>query len=173
MLMITLTSQMEHLARHHGLGGVVNAMVVENLVLVVPSLVILPLAGYGAFQGWYPLPLALLASVVGSLIGCLLWFGLGRLVNERHLERFVRARGRWFGLSPSRLRLSRRWFRRHGWLIVCWGRLVPILRTNVSLPAGIEMTPLGPFLSWSSLGIGLWNGVFIGLGYALGSPSLP
>ena len=112
-------------------------------------------------------------TLEGSLIGCLLWFGLGRLVNERHLERFVRARGRWFGLSPSRLRLSRRWFRRHGWQIVCWGRLVPILRTNVSLPAGIEMMPLGPFLSWSSLGIGLWNGVFIGLGYALGSPSLP
>ena len=100
MLMITLTSQMEHLARHQGLAGLVIAMVVENLVLVVPSLVILPLAGYGAFQGWYPLPLALLASVVGSLIGCLLWFGLGRLVNERRLERFVRARGRWFGLSP-------------------------------------------------------------------------
>jgi len=72
VLMITLTSQMEHLARHHGLGGVVIAMVVENLVLVVPSLVILPLAGYGASQGWYPLPLALLVSVVGSLIGCLL-----------------------------------------------------------------------------------------------------
>lgn len=168
---LSLTDQLEQLARHHGVLGVMVAMVVENLVIVVPSLVLLPLAGYGASLGWYPLPIVLVATVAGSLVGCLIWYGLGALVNERRLERLVRFRGRWLGLTPSRLRLSRRWFRRHGWQVVCWARLVPVLRTNVSLPAGIEMMPLAPFLGWSAIGTAIWNGLFVGLGYAFG-PSL-
>lgn len=167
-----LTLQLEQLVRSHGLLGLGLAMVVENLVQFVPSLVILPLAGYGASLGWFPLLLACGVSILGSLVGCLLWFALGRMLNEERLERWAQARWRWFGLTPARLRQSRRWFRRHDWQIVCWGRLVPVLRTNVSLPAGLELMPLGRFLLWSALGTSLWNTTFVLLGYALGRPSL-
>jgi alkaline phosphatase len=154
-------------ARSGGLLGIALAMTVENLVQVVPSLVILPLAGHLSAQGVVNLPATIAASMAGSLIGCLIWYGLGRLVNEERLERLARRRGRLLGLTPERLQKSRHWFQRHGWQVVCWGRLVPVLRTNVSLPAGIELMPLPAFLGWSLLGTGLWNSCFILVGYGL------
>jgi alkaline phosphatase len=154
-------------ARSGGLLGIALAMTVENLVQVVPSLVILPLVGHLSAQGMVNLPAAIAASISGSLIGCLIWYGLGRLVNEERLERLARRRGRLLGLTPKRLQLSRHWFQRHGWQVVCWGRLVPVLRTNVSLPAGIELMPLPAFLGWSLLGTSLWNSCFILVGYGL------
>ena len=153
--------------RSAGWAGLVMAMTVENLVQVVPSLVILPLAGHLSAQGLIPLPVAMAACTAGSLVGCLIWYGLGRLVNEEKLEAYARRHGRFVGLSPERLRASRVWFQRHGWQVVCWGRLVPVLRTNVSLPAGIELMPLPAFIGWSALGSGLWNCSVILVGYGL------
>jgi membrane protein DedA with SNARE-associated domain len=155
--------------RSGGWLGLVLAMTVENLVQFVPSLAILPLAGHLSAQGLIPLPVAMTACTGGSLLGCLIWYGLGRLVNERRLEAYARRHGRFVGLSPERLHASRQWFQRHGWQVVCWGRLVPVLRTNVSLPAGIELMPLPAFLGWSALGSGLWNCSLILVGYGLSS----
>jgi membrane protein DedA with SNARE-associated domain len=92
---------------------------------------------------------------------------LGRLVNERRQESYARRHGRFLRLTPERLDASRRWFRRHGWQLVFWGRCIPVLRTNVSLPAGIELMPLPAFLGWSALGCGLWNTALILVGYSL------
>jgi len=154
-------------ARGGGWLGLVLAMTVENLVQFVPSLAILPLAGHLSAQGVISLPLAMAACTAGSLLGCLIWYGLGRLIDARRLELYARRHGRWLGLSPARLRAVRRWFGRHGWQLVCWGRLVPVLRTNVSLPAGVELMPLVPFVGWSALGSGLWNGSLILVGYGV------
>jgi alkaline phosphatase len=154
-------------ARTGGLIGLTLAMTVENLVQFVPSLVILPLAGHLSAQGVISLPAAILCSIAGSLVGCLIWYGLGRLVNEERLERYARRRGGLLGITPERLHTSRQWFQRHGWQVVCWGRLIPVLRTNVSLPAGIELMPLPAFLGWSTLGTGLWNSSCILVGYGL------
>lgn len=165
-----LQETVEVWVRHGGVPGLVLAMTVENLVQIVPSLVILPLMGHLSARGLISLPVAIAAATAGSLLGCMVWYGLGRLLNERRLEGWLRRRGRWLGLTPARLRRSRRWFRRHGWQLVCWGRLVPLLRTNVSLPAGIELLPLPLFLGWSALGTGVWNGTWILVGYALSAP---
>ncbi len=153
--------------RSGGWIGLVLAMTVENLVQFVPSIAILPLAGHLSARGLIPLPVTLLACTAGSLLGCLIWYGLGRLINEQRLEAYARRHGRLLGLTPQRLRATRQWFGRHGWQVVCWGRLVPVLRTNVSLPAGIELMPLPAFVAWSSLGSGLWNTALILVGYGL------
>jgi membrane protein DedA with SNARE-associated domain len=162
-----LTEAVTGWVRSGGWSGLVLAMTVENLVQFVPSLAILPLAGHLSAQGLIPLPVAMVACTGGSLLGCLIWYGLGRLVNERRLEAYARRHGRFVGLSPERLQASRQWFQRHGWQVVCWGRLVPVLRTNVSLPAGIELMPLPAFLGWSALGSSLWNSGLILVGYSL------
>ncbi len=88
-------------------------------------------------------------------------------MNEERLERYARRRGGLLGITPEQLHTSRQWFQRHGWQVVCWGRLIPLLRTNVSLPAGIELMPLPAFLGWSTLGTGLWNSSCILVGYGL------
>ena len=162
-----LTEAVTGWVRSGGWAGLVLAMTVENLVQFVPSLAILPLAGHLSAQGLIPLPVAMVACTGGSLLGCLIWYGLGRLVNERRLEAYARRHGRFVGLSPERLHASRQWFQRHGWKVVCWGRLVQVLRTNVSLPAGIELMPLPAFLGWSALGSSLWNVALILVGYSL------
>ena len=155
-------------ARSGGWLGLVVAMTVENLVQFVPSLVILPLAGHLSARGLIPLPVVVLACTGGSLLGCLIWYGLGRLVNEQRLEAYARRhRGGLLGLRPERLAASRLWFTRHGWQVVCWGRLGPVLRNNVSLPAGIELMPLPAFIGWSALGSALWKTTFIVVGYGL------
>ncbi|MEY3929974.1 MAG: hypothetical protein RLZZ516_1684 [Cyanobacteriota bacterium] len=153
--------------RTGGWLGIALAMTVENLVQFVPSVAILPLAGHLSARGVISLPVAITASLSGSLLGCLIWYGLGRLVNEQRLERYARRHGRLFGFTPERLHRSRQWFRCHGWQVVCWGRLIPVLRTNVSLPAGIELMPLPAFLGWSALGSALWNTSLILVGYNL------
>jgi membrane protein DedA with SNARE-associated domain len=151
--------------RQGGWLGLLLAMTVETLVQLVPSLLILPLAGHLCARGLISLPIAIAASTGGSLLGSLIWYLLGRLVNERRLEGWTRQRGHWLGLTPERLRRSRQWFQRHGWQVVFWGRLIPVLRTNVSLPAGIELMSLPVFLGWSLLGNGLWNSFWILVGY--------
>lgn len=166
-----LNQTLMHWVRTGGWLGLVLAMTVENLVQVVPSLVILPLVGHLSSRGLFALPLAIAACTAGSLLGCLIWYGLGRLVNERRLETYARRHGRLLGLSAEQLHASRLWFQRHGWKLVFWGRLVPVLRTNVSLPAGLELMPLPVFIGWSALGSGLWNSVWILLGYGLSLPA--
>ena len=162
-----LQESMVSWVRSDGWLGLVLAMTVENLVQFVPSLAILPLAGHLSAKGLIPLPVVVLSCTAGSLLGCLIWYGLGRLINEQRLEAFSRRRGSLLGLTPERLTASRRWFSHHGWKVVCWGRLVPVLRTNVSLPAEIELMPLPAFLGWSALGSSLWNTSFILVGYGL------
>ena len=162
-----LNDSVTHWVHSGGWLGLVLAMTVENLVQFVPSIAILPLAGHLSAQGLIPLPITLLACTAGSLLGCLIWYGLGRLVNERRLEAYAKRHGRMLGFTPQRLSASRQWFQRHGWQVVCWGRLVPVLRTNVSLPAGIELMPLPAFLGWSALGSGLWNTALILVGYGV------
>ncbi len=155
-------------AHSGGWVGLVLAMTVENLVQFVPSLLILPLAGHLSAAGLIPLPVVLVSCTAASLLGCLIWYALGRLVNAQRLEAWAHRRGSVLGLTPQGLATSRQWFARHGWQVVCWGRLVPLVRTNVSLPAGIELMPLPAFLGWSALGSGLWNTSFIVMGYSLG-----
>lgn len=162
-----LQTLLVHWVRMGGPVGLLMAMIVENLVQVVPSLAILPLAGTMAAKGLMSVPEAIACSTLGSVLGCLIWYTLGRGINEHKLEQLVRRHGRWLGLTPGHLRLSRRWFRRHEQAIVCWGRMIPVLRTNVSLPAGMEMMPCAQFLIWSSLGITIWNSTWISMGYLL------
>ncbi len=112
-----------------------------------------------------------LAGLLGSVLGALPWYGIGRLVNEERIERWLERNGRWIGIGPRDLRRSREWFHRHGTALVFWGRMVPGIRTFVSVPAGIELMPIGPFLAWTTLGSLAWclcltlAGVALGEGY--------
>jgi membrane protein DedA with SNARE-associated domain len=127
-------------------------MFLENLVPPIPAELIMPLGGFLAHKGQLQLLPVILSGLFGTVLGAWFWYGIGRLINEERLEHLVGRHGRWFGLTPAGLRQSRRWFQRHGAAVVFWGRLVPGVRTLISVPAGIELMPQPGFLLWTTAG---------------------
>ena len=152
-----------------GYGAIVLVMLLENVVPPIPSEVVMPLAGFLIQQGKLQLLPTVLAGLLGTVLGAWFWYGIGRLINEQRLERWLRRHGRWLGLRPEDLARSRRWFNRHGVAVVFWGRVIPGIRTFVSLPAGIELMPQPLFLAWTTAGSLLWILLLTLAGQALGS----
>jgi membrane protein DedA with SNARE-associated domain len=151
-----------------GYGAIFGAMFLENLFPPIPSELIMPLGGFYVQQGQLALVPVVLAGLAGTVLGALPWYGVGRLVNEERIEHWLERHGRWIGISPQELHRSRTWFSRHGTALVFWGRLVPGIRTLISVPAGIEMMPLVPFLIWTTAGSLIWTLLLTVAGMALG-----
>ncbi len=150
-----------------GYGGIGLLMLLENVFPPLPSELIMPLGGFTAALGRLNLPLVIMAGSVGSILGTWVWYWLGRQLPITVIERWVDRHGRWLGITVDDLEKSRRWFLRHGRAIVFWGRLVPGVRSLISLPAGVEGMALVPFLTFTSLGSVLWVTVLTLAGYLL------
>ena len=154
-----------------GYGSILLAMFLENLIPPIPSELIMPLGGFYVQQGQLDFFPVVLAGLAGTVIGALPWYGIGRLVNEERLEKWLDRNGRWLGINSNDLSRSRRWFNKYGVSLVFWGRLVPGIRTLISVPAGIELMPLAPFLIWTAAGSLIWTlfltitGFYLGDGY--------
>jgi alkaline phosphatase len=151
-----------------GYGAIFAAMFLENLFPPIPSELIMPLGGFYVQQGQLQFFPVVLAGLLGTLLGALPWYGIGRVINEERLELWLSRHGRWIGISPEELARSRRWFNRHGTALVFWGRLVPGIRTLISVPAGIELMPFLPFLIWTAAGSLIWTLLLTWAGLALG-----
>ncbi|MCX5931347.1 MAG: DedA family protein [Cyanobacteria bacterium] len=151
-----------------GYGAIFAAMFLENLFPPIPSELIMPLGGFYVQQGRLGLVPVVLAGLAGTVLGALPWYGVGRLVNEERIEHWLERHGRWIGIGPQELQRSRSWFSRHGTALVFWGRLVPGIRTLISVPAGIEMMPMVPFLLWTTAGSLIWTLLLTVAGMALG-----
>ena len=151
-----------------GYGAIFAAMFLENLFPPIPSELIMPLGGFYVQQGQLDLLPVVLAGLLGTVLGALPWYGIGRLINEERLEQWLARHGRWIGISPKELHRSRDWFSRYGTALVFWGRLVPGIRTLISVPAGIEMMPITPFLLWTTAGSLIWTLLLTLAGLALG-----
>ena len=155
-----------------GYGAIFAAMFLENLFPPIPSELIMPLGGFYVQQGQLQFLPVVLAGLLGTLLGALPWYGIGRVINEKRLEVWLSRHGRWIGISPAELARSRRWFNRYGTALVFWGRLVPGIRTLISVPAGIELMPCAPFLIWTTAGSLIWTllltlaGLGLGEGYS-------
>jgi len=164
----SVMSLVNDLVSERGYAGVFIAMLIENFLQFIPSEAIMPLAGFLVAEGKLGFVQTCLAGTLGTIMGTLPWYGIGRIVNEEKLELYVHRHGAWLGVTTAKLKKSRLWFQKYGNAIVFWGRLVPILRTLVSIPAGIEMMPFRPFLLWTSLGSLMWNILLTTAGYFLG-----
>jgi membrane protein DedA with SNARE-associated domain len=151
-----------------GDGGylVLTALILlENLFPPVPSEVLLPLAGSRISAGDWSFPLVLLAASAGSLIGALVLYALGRTGGRALLLRH----GNLLRLDERRLDRADDWFDRHGPKVVFFGRLLPGVRSVVSVPAGASEMPVGRFLFYTGAGSVVWNAALIGAGWALGT----
>ena len=143
-------------------------MLLENVFPPIPSELVMPLGGFYVQQGKLELVPVILAGLIGTVLGAWFWYGIGRLINEQRIEHWLERHGKWIGISPADLARSRRWFNRHGSAVVFWGRIIPGVRTLVSVPAGIELMPQLPFLAWTTGGSLIWIIVLTLLGQGLG-----
>ncbi|KFZ82914.1 membrane protein [Amycolatopsis sp. MJM2582] len=149
------------------LGGPGAAIIVglDNLFPPIPSELVLPLAGFSASQGTFTLMEALVWTTFGSVAGAIIVYYLGLLLGRDRTRR-------WMAKIPlvkaSDFDKTEAWFRKHGTKAVFFGRMVPIFRSLISLPAGIERMPFWRFLALTTLGSLIWNTVFVLAGYALG-----
>ncbi|MGN9891103.1 DedA family protein [Micromonospora sp. L31] len=149
-----------------GAVGVALLVALESIIPPIPSEVVLAMAGYLASAGRFHPVVIVLAATVGSLFGALVLYWLGAALGEERLKR-------WLDHLPlvdsDDLEKADRWFERYGRWAVLIGRVVPVVRSLVSVPAGANRMPLGEFVLLTTLGSGVWNTVIVGLGYALGS----
>ncbi|NLU81389.1 DedA family protein [Rhodococcus sp. HNM0569] len=148
-----------------GAPGAGLAVAAENLFPPIPSEVILPLAGFAASRGEISLGAALLWTTLGSIIGALLLYFIGRAVGRRRMYALV---AKMPLVTTTDLERSEEWFSRHGAKAVFLGRMVPLVRSLVSVPAGVEAMPPGRFLLLTAAGSALWNSAFVLAGYGLG-----
>lgn len=152
-----------------GYAGVALLTLLENVFPPIPSELILPLAGFLASSGTMTLPGVIAAGTLGSVLGALVFYAAGRRIGEQRLKAFARRHGRWLTLSPEDLDRASSWFDRHGSLAVFVCRMIPGLRSLISIPAGIHGMPLSSFLLFTTLGTALWTAVLVWAGYVLGT----
>jgi len=151
-----------------GYVGIGFLMFLENLFPPIPSELIMPLAGFVAAQGKINLGLVILAGIVGTVLGALPWYYAGKLLGEERLKSFCDRYGKWIGISGEEITKAKNWFERHGIKAVLFGRLVPGVRTLISIPAGIGNMNIVPFLIYSTIGTTLWVGLLTIAGFVLG-----
>ena len=148
--------------------GIGLLMFAENLFPPIPSELIMPLAGFTVAQNKMSFVPAVLAGVIGTILGAFPWYYAGKLVGEQRLKGLADKYGKWITVSSQDIDKAQRWFTRYGNKAVFFGRLVPGVRTLISLPAGMSNMPLAPFILYSTLGTTLWVMVLTFLGYILG-----
>jgi len=148
--------------------GIGLLMFLENLFPPIPSELIMPLAGFAISQGKMQFFPAILAGVVGTMLGALPWYYVGKLVGEENIKRLADNYGKWISISRKDIEKADRWFHKHGEKAVFIGRLVPGIRTLISLPAGISNMNLIPFLIYSTIGTTIWVSFLTFAGYKLG-----
>jgi membrane protein DedA with SNARE-associated domain len=150
-----------------GAAGVGLLILLENLIPPIPSEVILPLAGFRARTGTLNLLTVWPAATAGSVVGALVLYAVGAWLGYDRLHRL--AGHRWFVLSSQKdLERGRDVFENHGGKMVLLARCVPFLRSVVSIPAGIAGMPILRFTLLTAIGSGVWNAVFLWLGWVLG-----
>ena len=144
-------------------------MLVENLFPPIPSEVIMPSAGYAASRGETTLWGVIIAGAIGSLAGALALYWLGAALGRERIEGLVDRRGAWLALTRADVDKAFGWFDRHGGKAVFLGRLIPGVRSLISLPAGAAGMALPSFLLYSGLGSGLWAAALAWAGTRLGA----
>ena len=151
-----------------GYGGIALLMLLENVFPPIPSELVMPLAGYGASQGELNLAGAVAAGTAGTVAGAWLWYWIPRKLGQDRLEDWAERHGRWLTMTPHDVERLDGWFDRHSKSLVFFGRLVPTVRTLVSIPAGVFGMRHGPFLLLTTAGSLLWNAALAGAGWWLG-----
>jgi membrane protein DedA with SNARE-associated domain len=147
-----------------GYPGIMVLMAIESSVLPLPSELVMPPAGYLAAKGQMNSVLAVAAGTLGSVIGALVNYALALFVGEPLLRKY----GKYVLVSARSLDRTEAFFRRHGEISTLIGRLLPVVRHLISIPAGVSRMNLGRFIFFTALGAGIWCAILTYLGWIIG-----
>ena len=159
-----IKSSMESL----GYAGIVFLMFLENVFPPIPSELIMPLGGFSSLEGELTYVGVVAAGTAGSVLGALPLYYLGRLLGEERLKQLADRYGKWLTVSSKEIDRADTWFDTHGHKAVFFCRLVPGVRSLISIPAGVSGMHLAPFLIYSTLGSAIWTAFLAYLGRLLG-----
>lgn len=152
-----------------GYPGITLIMLVENLFPPIPSELVMPFAGFLAARGQFNPLWVGVAGTLGSVLGAIALYYIGYLAGEPLVRPFIKRYGKFFLLSEDDLNRSLKVFADHGDVMVFFGRVVPIIRSLISLPAGMNRMPLGRFLLFTTLGSAIWTSLLTVAGMVLGA----
>ena len=151
-----------------GYAGIFLLMLLETVFPPIPSEVIMPVAGLRAASGPMTLTGVVASGTAGAMSGNLFWYFLARRIGLERFCRFIGRHGRWLTMDWYDVERVERLFGRFGAVVVAIGRLIPTIRSVVSIPAGLMRMSLAQFLIWSTLGTAVWSGLLATAGHALG-----
>ncbi|OIJ40459.1 DedA family protein [Massilia timonae] len=152
-----------------GYLAVFALMALENIFPPIPSELIMPFAGFVAARGDLNVIGVLIAGTAGSVAGALPWYYAGKVYGKERLEKFADKHARWMTVTHGDIEHAMESFEKHGRKVVLFGRLIPAIRTLISVPAGLAGMPMGQFLLYSTVGSLVWTGILTGAGYMLES----
>ena len=150
-----------------GYLGLFLLMLLEAVFPPIPSELIIPFAGFAAARGDLSFFGVVAAATAGSVVGTIPWYLAGRLFGLHRVRYLADRFGRWLTLNAEEIDLATGVFRRYGPWIVLFGRLLPIIRTLISVPAGLAKMPTWQFFGFSLIGMVVWNCILAGAGYLL------
>lgn len=162
-MLLALTHYITLFIAQVGYPGLTFLMILESMVVPVPSEAVMPFAGFLIFSGQFSWLGVFFWSTVGSIIGSLLSYYLGAYGGRPAIEKF----GKYLLLNTHHLELTEHFFKNHGRKTVFLSRFIPIVRHLISIPAGIAKMPIWEFLLLTTIGAGLWNAVLTYLGFVL------
>lgn len=147
-----------------GYLGILLGMILESACIPIPSEVIMPFGGYLASTGHINLIGVILIGTLGNIIGSLIAYAIGYWGGKRFIDRF----GKYVLLSQKHLEAAEKWFDKRGEITVFVSRILPAIRTFISLPAGIARMSPGKFVTYTAIGSLIWSGILTYVGYLLG-----
>lgn len=152
----------------YGYLGIILLILVENIFPPIPSELILTFGGFMTTYTTMTVPLTILFATTGSVIGAVVLYMLGRIVKEEHIERFIATTGHRIGFSEEDIRKAYGWYDRFGYWSVLLCRMVPIVRSLISIPAGMLRMKMLPFVLFTAVGSLIWNTALVSAGAVLG-----
>lgn len=151
-----------------GYPGIVITMAIESALIPLPSEIIMPFSGYLASTGRFDLNLVALMGALGNVIGSLIAYAIGFYGHEKLVRRFIRKFGKWILISEAELDETEKLLHRFKDLVVLGSRVVPGIRTVISLPCGFAKLPLGRFIVLTFFGSLIWSYFLAWIGFTLG-----
>jgi membrane protein DedA with SNARE-associated domain len=155
------------LIEQSGYLGVAFLMFLETVFPPIPSEIIMPVAGVAAAQGKMNFTLSVMSGTAGAMLGNIVWYLAARALGHDRLRPIIQRYGKWVTLSWPEVERAHRWFDAHGIAFVSVGRLIPTVRSLVSIPAGLLDMRFRNFVIASTIGTALWTAVLTGAGYKL------